>query len=59
MGYFIDPKWDAWLNFHRAWHDWAHSKPSPLKHPFKYIKWYFSEPKYEDFRKETNNGTTF
>ena len=54
MGYFIDPKWDAWLNFHRAWHDWAHSKPSPIKHPIKYIRWYFSEPKYEDFRKETN-----
>ena len=31
-------------HFRAVWCEWAHSKPS-LKHPIKYIKWYFSEPK--------------
>ena len=33
------------------WNEWASQKPS-LRHPIKYIKWYFSEPKYEEWIKE-------
>ena len=40
-----------WFDFHERWRQWARQKPS-LKHPIKYIKWYFSEPKYES--KQTN-----
>ena len=54
MAYFIDPKLEAWFDYWDAWHKWAHQKPSRLKHPIKYIIWYFSEPKYEDFVKEIN-----
>jgi hypothetical protein len=39
-----------WCDYWDAWRKWAGSKPS-LKHPIKYIKWYFGEPKY---RKENN-----
>lgn len=46
MGYTLDPEFIAWCDYWDAWHKWAHSKPS-LKHPIKYLKWYFSEPKYE------------
>lgn len=57
MGYNMSD-FDKYLvevaNFHSVWCEWARNKPSLLRHPVKYIKWYFSEPKYEDFRKETN-----
>lgn len=39
-----------YFKFQRVWSEWLKSEPS-LKHPIKYIKWYFSEPKYG---KETN-----
>ena len=41
----IDEELIYWFKFWDAWHEWARSEPS-LKHPIKYIKWYFSEPKY-------------
>ena len=53
MGYTLDPELIAWFDYWDAWYKWAHSKPS-LKHPIKYLKWYFSEPKYEKFIKEKN-----
>ena len=51
MGYTLDPKFIAWCDYWDAWNEWTHSEPS-LKHPIKYLKWYFSEPKYENFIKE-------
>ena len=36
-----------------VWNEWATQKPSIL-HPIKYIKWYFSEPDFDKWRKETN-----
>ncbi len=35
----------AWFNYWDAWHKWAAQCPSII-HLIKYIKWYFSEPKY-------------
>ena len=58
MGYTMD-ELDQYLldlaRFRPVWEEWAHSKPSLLKHPIKYIKWYFSEPKYEIWIKEIKN----
>jgi hypothetical protein len=51
MAYTLDPEFIAWWDYWDAWHKWARSEPS-LKHPIKYLKWYFSEPKYEKFIKE-------
>lgn len=39
-------------HFWFVWHEWARQKPSLLKHPIKYIKWYFSEPDFDKWRKE-------
>lgn len=46
MGYTYDEELLNNYRFWIKWHEWAHSKPS-LRHPIKYLKWYFSEPKYE------------
>ena len=40
-------------NFRVIWTEWADSQPS-LKHPIKYLKWYFSEPDFDKWRKENN-----
>ena len=40
------PELMKWMNFWDTWRQWASQRPS-LKHPIKYIKWYFSEPKYK------------
>ena len=57
MGYTMD-EFDRYLvdltSFRAIWCEWAHSKPSLLKHPIKYLKWYFSEPDFDKWRKETN-----
>ena len=45
MVYNYDIELIEWINFWEAWRKWASQKPS-IKHPIKYIKWYFSEPKY-------------
>ena len=50
MAYTIEQEFIDWVNLWDAWHKWASQKPS-LKHPIKYIKWYFSEPKYEKWKK--------
>jgi len=46
MAYTLDPEFIVWCDYWDAWHKWASQCPS-LKHPIKYLKWYFSEPKYE------------
>ncbi len=53
MGYTFNKDLLDWINFWYAWNQWSYQKPS-LKHPIKYIKWWFSEPKYEKFIKENN-----
>lgn len=53
MAFLSDGELLNHYRFYLKWREWAHSKPS-LKHPIKYLKWYFSEPKYEKFIKETN-----
>ena len=49
MGYTMD-EFDRYLvdlaRFWVVWNEWAHQKPS-LKHPIEYIKWWFSEPKFD------------
>jgi len=50
MAYYYLEGLVEWCDYWDAWRKWARSKPS-LKHPIKYIKWYFGEPKY---RKENN-----
>lgn len=56
MGYGHDGELMIWLtywtSYWEAWREWASQKPS-FKHPIQYIKWWFSEPKY-DYRKENN-----
>lgn len=56
MGYGRDGELMIWLahetHYWESWREWASQKPS-LKHPIQYIKWLFSEPKY-DYRKENN-----
>ena len=44
--YYIEGLYE-WFNYWDTWHKWAESKPS-LKHPIKYLKWYFSDPRYRD-----------
>ena len=51
MAYALDPELIAWCDYWNAWHKWAHSEPS-LKHLIKYLKWYFSEPDFDKWRKE-------
>lgn len=55
MGYTMD-ELDGYItnlaHFGSAWREWALSKPSCLKHPIKYIKWYFSEPDFNKWIKE-------
>lgn len=46
MANYYWPELIEWMNFWDTWRQWARQKPS-LKHPIKYIKWYFSEPKYK------------
>ena len=53
MGDYYIEGLTEWCNYWDAWHKWAAQCPS-LKHPIKYLKWYFSEPKYETFIKENN-----
>ena len=57
MGYTMD-EFDKYLvdlvHFSAVWHELAHQKPSLLKHPIKYLKWYFSEPDFDKWIKETN-----
>lgn len=56
MGYAID-EFDRYLvdlaRFWTVWCEWAHQKPS-LKHPIKYIKWWFSEPNFDEWMKEND-----
>ena len=56
MGYAMD-EFDRYLidlvRFWPVWCEWAHSKPS-LKRPIKYLKWYFSEPNFDEWIKENN-----
>ena len=44
----------AWMKFWDDWREWASKKPS-LKHPIKYIKWYFSEPNYYEMIRKVIN----
>lgn len=37
--------------FYLKWREWAYNKPS-LRHPVKYLKWYFSEPDFDKWIKE-------
>lgn len=53
MGYTLDPEFIAWCDYWDAWHKWASQCPS-LKHPIKYLKWYFSEPNFDKWIKEKN-----
>ena len=57
MGFHMDA-FDRYMvdiaKFWVVWHEWAHSKPSPLKHPIQYLKWYFSEPDFDEWIKENN-----
>ena len=56
MGYTTDEFFTYMVdlaNFRAVWCEWAHSQPS-LKHPIKYLKWYFSEPTFDKWIKETN-----
>ena len=50
--YYI-PGLIEWFGYWDAWHKWASQCPS-LKHPIKYLKWYFNEPKYDKWIKENN-----
>lgn len=53
MAYELDIDFINWVDYWDAWHEWAHQKPS-LKHPIKYIKWWFGEPKYKKWKKGQN-----
>lgn len=56
MGYTMD-EFDRYMvdlaRFQSVWSEWSSQCPS-LKRPIQYLKWYFSEPKYEKFIKEIN-----
>lgn len=52
--YYIEGLYE-WFNYWDTWHKWAKSKPSFFKHPIKYLKWYFNDPRY---RKEKNKCKT-
>lgn len=57
MGYTTDEFYQYMFDlskFWDVWEEWAHSKPSFLKHPIKYFKWYFSEPDFDKWIKEKN-----
>lgn len=54
MAYTLDVELMNWFSYWDAWCEWAHSQPSPLKHPIKYLKWYFGEPDFDKWRKEIN-----
>ena len=57
MGYTIDEFYRYLIDlarFRPVWEEWLRSEPSFFKHPIKYLKWHFSEPKYEKFIKENN-----
>jgi hypothetical protein len=58
MAFLSDGELLNHYRFYLKWREWAYNKPS-LKHPIKYLKWYFSEPKYEKFIKENSNETYF
>ena len=55
MGFHMD-EFDQYMvdlaNFRPIWCEWSCSKPSFFKHPIKYIKWYFSEPDFDEWIKE-------
>ena len=55
MGYTMD-EFDRYLidlvRFWPVWQEWVNSKPSLIKHPIKYLKWYFSEPDFDKWIKE-------
>lgn len=55
MGYAMN-EFDRYMvalaNFRAVWCEWANSMLSPLKHPIKYLKWYFSEPDFDKWIKE-------
>ena len=57
MGYNMD-EFDKYMldltKFWAVWTEWLRSEPSLLKHPIKYIKWYFSEPDFDEWIKENN-----
>lgn len=55
MAHDFDKELVSIANFWATWQEWASQKPS-LRHPIKYLKWYFSEPQYEEWleRKTTN-----
>lgn len=55
MGYTMD-EFDRYLvdlaRFVPVWEEWLKSEPSFFRHPIKYIKWYFSEPDFDEWIKE-------
>ena len=51
MGYDYDKDLVDYFRYLHEWKEWTQQEPS-LKHPIKYIKWYFSEPKFETWRKK-------
>lgn len=53
MAYSFDQELLAYYDYSATWHKWASQCPS-LKHPIKYLKWYFSEPKFEKWKKGKN-----
>ena len=57
MGYTMD-EFDKYMldltKFWAVWTEWSLSEPSLLKHPIKYIKWYFSEPDFDKWIKENS-----
>ncbi len=52
MGYTYDKELIDWIEGFEAWRQWARQKPSFLKHPIQYLKWYFSEPNFDKWIKE-------
>ena len=53
MAYLTDEDPLSLYRFYCKWQEWVYNKPS-LKHPIKYLKWYFSEPNYDKWIKENN-----
>lgn len=51
MTYLTDEELLNHYRFYLKWREWAYNKPS-LRHPVKYLKWYFSEPDFDKWIKE-------